>query len=117
MSKLPKKAREPADNLLADGTKSEKKSRKRAADFFANDEAEPPAKADKPKEKASFKKSKIASSSKPSKEDGHPIETAKTIPGGDTVEVEPGEAPKSKKRKLKKGDGGDAGINVGTAAG
>ena len=114
MSKPSKKANETADNALADATKPEKKSRKRAADFFADGEAEPSTKADAPKGKQSHKKAKPTSALKLSKEDGHPIETAKTTPGGDMVEVEPTTAPKNKQRKLKGLGAGEAVKVVGT---
>ena len=115
MSKLSKKAKESADDAPADAVKPEKRSRKRAADFFASDETEPSVKVDKLKGKQSQKKAKATSDTKPSKEDGHPIETAKTSPGGDMVEVEPAKAPQSKKRKLKGVEDGEAETRAGTA--
>ena len=80
-----------------------KKSRKRAVDYFHAEEVESSEgkgvdKGEKPKKKA---KTVPDSKAKPSKVDGHPIETEKTYPGGDMVEVEvePVEAPNGKKSK------------------
>ena len=80
-----------------------KKSRKRAADLQVDD-GEPStssaaAKPEKPKKKAKTGVGKDVTSSKV---DGHPVEIAKTHPGGDSVEVEPTKIPKGKKGKAAK---------------
>ena len=89
-------------------------SRKRSGDFDdfeGNDEA-PATKAAKAKAEKPNKKAKVASvaaeTTKASEADGHAIETEKTHPGGDSVEVETTEASKSKKSKVAKGKGTDA---------
>ena len=98
-----KRSKKPS-TTVADNTKKQdvqpKKSRKRTADLQAED-GEPSASSDAPKAK---KKAKTIAGEeqKLSKVDGSPIETAKTHPGGDTVEVEPTKGPKGKKGKVAK---------------
>ena len=96
-----KEAIKPVVSEPTDAIKPEKKSRKRAADYFAGEEAQQFTKIDKSKANKSSKEIKTTSSTKPSKEDGHPIEIAKAFPGGDMVEVEPAKPPKSKKKDSK----------------
>ena len=74
-----------------------RESRKRAADYFegeASDDLEPSNKPTKSK-----KKSKVETKGehKASEEDGHPVDTAKTNPGGDMVEVGRATAPHGKR--------------------
>ena len=76
----------------------EKASRKRAADSFEGDNGA--TKPSKVKGEKPSKKAKLSDESlKPSKVDGHPVATAKTVPGGDMIEVEPPKTRKSKKDK------------------
>ena len=70
------------------------KSRKRAADYFGGDgggDAESSSKTTKPKKNSEVEKLDEHESGK---EDGHPIDTTKTIPGGDMAELEPEPAAK-----------------------
>ena len=59
---------------------------------------------------AKLKKAKVTGGEarvKPSKTDGHPVKIVKTHPGGDSVEVEPEELAKRKKRKTLKAEAND----------
>ena len=79
-------------------------SSKRAADLSDDDEGDAEAKPSKAKA-SKIKKAKAVTASdqtKPSKVDGHPIETEKTHPGGDMVEVEPSKEKKTRKSKKPK---------------
>ena len=103
----PPKVKKAMNKPPADATRShdaypgEHLGRKRAADFFQGDEADPEAKpkaSEEPKSRAP--KTAIGSDkTKPSKVDGHPVETEKAHPGGDTIEVEPRKKGRPKKNK------------------
>ena len=92
----------PADATRShDAYPGEHLGRKRAADFFQGDEADPEAElkgSGEPKSKA-LKTANASDKTKPSKVDGHPVETEKAHPGGDVVEVEP--RKKGRPRKIK----------------
>ena len=94
------KAVEPSEIALP-ASPPTKDSRKRAADSFEGDNGAtkpPKTKPEKPSKKAKPSEDNV----KPSKIDGHPVATAKTVPGGDMVEVEPPKPKKSKKNKGQK---------------
>ena len=103
----PPKVKKAMSKPPADATRShdsypgEHLGRKRAADFFQGDEADPEAKpkaSEEPKSRAP--KTAIGSEkTKSSKVDGHPVETEKAHPGGDTIEVEPRKKGRPKKNK------------------
>ena len=103
----PPKVKKALNKPPADATRShdaypgEHLGRKRAADFFQGDESDPEAKLKGSGEtKAKAPKTAIASDkTKPSKVDGHPVETEKAHPGGDMVEVEPRKRGRPRKNK------------------
>ena len=104
-SAKPRRAKNATDNNgNEDETSSAKKSRKRAADYFEarDDETSRPStdkKTEKPQKKV---KTSALHKVKPSKDDGHPVETAKSFPGGDMVEMEPEEIEHTKPGKISK---------------
>ncbi|MCJ1438425.1 hypothetical protein MMC27_007813 [Xylographa pallens] len=104
-SAKPRRAKNVTDNDdNEDAVSSPEKSRKRAADYFEGhgDEHAGPStdkKTEKPQKKA---KTSAPHNVKPSKDDGHPVETAKTFPGGDMVEMDPEEVEHIKPEKPNK---------------
>ncbi|MCJ1283941.1 hypothetical protein MMC26_003272 [Xylographa opegraphella] len=104
-SAKPRRAKNQTDNAEnGNVTASATKSRKRAADYFEGQDDEPAGpttekKAEKPKKKA---KTSAPHKVKPSKDDGHLVETAKAFPGGDMVEMEPEEVEHTKPEDTKK---------------
>ena len=104
-SSKPRRAKNITDNDdNEDGVSSPNKSRKRAADYFEGDGDEHAGpstdkKREKPQKKA---KTSAPHKVKPSKDDGHPVETAKTFPGGDMVEMDPEEVEHTKPGKSSK---------------
>ena len=104
-SAKPRRAKNLTDNDdNEDLVSSAKKSRKRAADYFEGQDDEPAgASTDKPTGKPQKKaKTSAPHKVKPSKDDGHPVETAKAFPGGDMVEMEPEEVEHTKPEKTNK---------------
>lgn len=103
----PPKVKKALNKPPADATRShdaypgEHLGRKRAADFFQGDEANPEAML-KGSEETKSRAPKIAIASdktKTSKVDGHPVETEKAHPGGDMVKIEPRKKGRPKKNK------------------
>ena len=103
----PPKVKKALNKPPADATRShdaypgEHLGRKRTADFFLGDEADPEAKLRGSGEsKSKAPRTAIASDkTKPTKVDGHPVETEKGHPGGDMVEVEPRKKGRPRKNK------------------
>ena len=103
----PPKVKKALNKPPADATRShdaypgEHLGRKRSADFFQGDEADPEAKLKGSGEtKSKVPKTAVAGDkTQPSKIDGHPVETEKAHPGGDMVEVEPRKKGRPRKHK------------------
>ncbi|MCJ1311732.1 hypothetical protein MMC25_005405 [Agyrium rufum] len=87
-TRQPAKENSESAKDAVDTSPNTRQTRKRASDFFAEEDT---SKADKSTNSKPTKKAKIVkdTETKPSKIDGHPIQTEKSAPGGDSVEVEP----------------------------
>lgn len=115
-SKAAPKVKKAMDKPPADATRSHDaypgehlgsaaaQSSERAADLSEGDQGDVKAKPSKAKAPKTKKAKAVTASdkTKPSKVDGHPIETVKTHPGGDMVEVEPSKEKKPRKSKKSK---------------